>query len=60
MAKVRKNPHAVLVVMLHILDDVGDGDEVVLDYTMWVECRERYVAVDKIVELTLLGFLSRP
>jgi hypothetical protein len=42
-----------------LLDDIGDGDEVVLDYAVWVECRERYVAVDKIIQLTLLGLLSR-
>jgi hypothetical protein len=42
-----KAAHAILVVVYthtHVLlDDIGDGDEVVLDYAVWVECRERYV-----------------
>lgn len=44
-----------------ILDDVGDGDEVVLDDAVRVESRERELPVDKVVELALLRlFRTRP
>ena len=48
-----------MLIMTNILDNVGDGNQVVLDYAVWIEGRQRQIAVDKVVEFALLGLFAR-